>query len=335
MIKEYRMGLKDITEKNLEDYADIFADIVNVLMFNGEEKVSQTQLIDAVKRGIYKIDDSTIHEQERDNAKYLVIDGVKVALIGLENQTNVDSFMPLRIIGYDGATYRKQVNELRDIIRKNKGCSSKQRLPLPDMYPVVTLVLYFGDTHWTAPKTIKECFSKSIFDNYISDYGINVFEIQYLSDETVSNFKSDFKYVAELFVQTRKFREGLIDKINLEPGSLLHSKEVLELLAVFTGSKDFEDAYNKSSKGDDVEMVTVMETYAESARREAKKEGIAIGRNEGIAIGRDEGIAVGRDEVNSLNQILIRDNRIDDLQRASSDPEYQKALIKELLHKDV
>jgi hypothetical protein len=66
-------------------------------------------------------------------------------------------------------------------------------------------------------------------------------------------------------------------------------------------------------------MVTVMETYAESARREAKKEGIAI----------------GRDEVNSLNQILIRDNRIDDLQRASSDPEYQKALIKELLHKDV
>ena len=82
-------------------------------------------------------------------------------------------------------------------------------------------------------------------------------------------------------------------------------------------------------------MVTVMETYAESARREAKKEGIAIGRNEGIAIGRDEGIAVGRDEVNSLNQILIRDNRIDDLQRASSDPEYQKALIKELLHKDV
>ena len=74
-------------------------------------------------------------------------------------------------------------------------------------------------------------------------------------------------------------------------------------------------------------MVTVMETYAESARREAKKEGIAIGRNEGIAI--------GRDEVNSLNQILIRDNRIDDLQRASSDPEYQKALIKELLHKDV
>ena len=314
MIKEYRMGLKDITEKNLEDYADIFADIVNVLMFNGEEKVSQT---------LYKIDDSTIHEQERDNAKYLVIDGVKVALIGLENQTNVDSFMPLRIIGYDGATYRKQVNELRDIIRKNKGCSSKQRLPLPDMYPVVTLVLYFGDTHWTAPKTIKECFSKSIFDNYISDYGINVFEIQYLSDETVSNFKSDFKYVAELFVQTRKFREGLIDKINLEPGSLLHSKEVLELLAVFTGSKDFEDAYNKSSKGDDVEMVTVMETYAESARREAKKEGI------------EEGIAIGRDEVNLLNQILIRDNRIDDLQRASSDPEYQKALIKELLHKDV
>ena len=329
------MAEKDKVQRTLESYNDVFADIMNVLLFDGREVVRENELTDAQPFSYYKMDGKKVHGQERDVAKFWKNGEIRLSLIGLENQTNVDNFMPLRIIGYDGATYRKQVNELRDIIRKNKGCSSKQRLPLPDMYPVVTLVLYFGDTHWTAPKTIKECFSKSIFDNYISDYGINVFEIQYLSDETVSNFKSDFKYVAELFVQTRKFREGLIDKINLEPGSLLHSKEVLELLAVFTGSKDFEDAYNKSSKGDDVEMVTVMETYAESARREAKKEGIAIGRNEGIAIGRDEGIAVGRDEVNSLNQILIRDNRIDDLQRASSDPEYQKALIKELLHKDV
>ena len=31
------MGQKDITEKILADYNDIFADIVNVLLFHGEE----------------------------------------------------------------------------------------------------------------------------------------------------------------------------------------------------------------------------------------------------------------------------------------------------------
>ena len=30
------MGSKDITEKTLEAYNDVFADIINVLLFNGE-----------------------------------------------------------------------------------------------------------------------------------------------------------------------------------------------------------------------------------------------------------------------------------------------------------
>ena len=34
--KEQPMGQKDITEKLLEDYNDVFADIINGLIFNGE-----------------------------------------------------------------------------------------------------------------------------------------------------------------------------------------------------------------------------------------------------------------------------------------------------------
>lgn len=33
------MGEKDIAEKVLEDYNDVFADIVNVLLFQGEQIV--------------------------------------------------------------------------------------------------------------------------------------------------------------------------------------------------------------------------------------------------------------------------------------------------------
>jgi hypothetical protein len=33
------MGTKDITEKALEDYNDVFADIVNVLLFDGTDYV--------------------------------------------------------------------------------------------------------------------------------------------------------------------------------------------------------------------------------------------------------------------------------------------------------
>lgn len=40
------MGEKDITEKMLEDNNDIFADIVNVLLFKGERVVNDNSLAD-------------------------------------------------------------------------------------------------------------------------------------------------------------------------------------------------------------------------------------------------------------------------------------------------
>ena len=48
------MGEKDIAEKVLEDYNDVFADIVNVLLFQGEQIVKPEQLEDKTLRSSYK-----------------------------------------------------------------------------------------------------------------------------------------------------------------------------------------------------------------------------------------------------------------------------------------
>ena len=40
------MGEQDITEKILESYNDVFADIVNVLLFNGEQIIRPDELVD-------------------------------------------------------------------------------------------------------------------------------------------------------------------------------------------------------------------------------------------------------------------------------------------------
>ena len=63
------MGEKDITEKTLENYDDVFADIINVLLFQGRQIVEEDALVDALPRSQYKVADS-IHEMERDVAKY-------------------------------------------------------------------------------------------------------------------------------------------------------------------------------------------------------------------------------------------------------------------------
>ena len=65
---------------------------------------------------------------------------MKIALLGLENQTDPNLDMPFRIIGYDGAAYRTQL-----IDKKSK-----------DRCPVLSIVLYFGNPRWSGPKSINE-----------------------------------------------------------------------------------------------------------------------------------------------------------------------------------
>lgn len=50
------MAEKDITEKTLEAYNDVFADIVNVLAFQGKQMVRPKELTDALPRSFYKAD---------------------------------------------------------------------------------------------------------------------------------------------------------------------------------------------------------------------------------------------------------------------------------------
>ena len=103
------MGEKDITEKTLEDYADVFADIVNVLLFDGEQRVLPEDLVDTSARSQFKADDGVLHEQERDVVKRWKHGKIVIALLGLENQTRPDENMPLRVFSYEGASYKSQL----------------------------------------------------------------------------------------------------------------------------------------------------------------------------------------------------------------------------------
>ena len=170
------MNGKDITQKMLERYNDVFADIVNVLLFNGKRIVDEDALTDTPVDSALKID-GEIHSQDRDVAKYWKNSQINIALFGLENQTVPDKLMPMRVIGYDGAEYKKQVLEENRYKKK---------------YPVITLVLYMGyDRNWKYSNSLLDLLE--VDDNlkpYVSDYKINVFEIAFLDREKINLFKS-------------------------------------------------------------------------------------------------------------------------------------------------
>ena len=170
------MGVQDITEKSLEGLPDVFADIVNVLLFNGRQVINPNTLSDSTVRSIYKAE-GQIFEQERDVAKSWKNEvDINIALIGFENQTRIESNMPIRVISYDGANYRYQIRRIDE--------AKKAHHESPKLYPVITLVLYFGMRKWVAsPNLIDHLDIPNELKPFVSDYKMNLFQIAYLDDE--------------------------------------------------------------------------------------------------------------------------------------------------------
>ena len=259
---------KDITEKRLENYADVFADIVNVLLFNGEKIIKQQDLLDSLPHSVYKGTEKKIHDEERDIAKFWLNGKIKIALVGLENQTDKDSDMVFRVIGYDGATYRDQLNH--DVEGKPKV-----------RFPVITLVLYFGyKTHWGKKIKLSDCVEvPTQLKPYFNDYKLNVFEIAWLDDETVAKFESDFRYVADFFVQMRKHK-------NYKPSNwqVKHVAAFLDLMTVLTGDTRFTESYIKNIEGSEIDMTIPFLDEVENRGMERGIERGIMQQSEKIAI---------------------------------------------------
>ena len=247
------MGQKDITEKLLEDYNDVFADIVNVLLFRGNRIVKEESLKETKVKSQYKAEAGKLHEQERDVAKYWQDGNALVAICGLENQTVEEKYMPLRVFSYDGASYRRQL------------------LPENDenpIVPVVSLVLHFGMKEWSSPHNLKGVIDiPKELEPYVNDYKANIFNIAFLDDETVQMFQSDFRIVADFFVQKRKNKDYVPDEHKIK-----HVDEMLKLLQVLTGDDKYNVKFSETEKKEDIKMCDVMERAVNKGKEEVREE---------------------------------------------------------------
>lgn len=251
------MQEKDLIEKHLENYEDVFKDIINVLLFQGREVLRGEMVEQSVTQSVYFME-GHIRGQDRDIAKYWLSDGFRLAFLGIENQSRVDKYMPMRLLSYDGATYRSQLQR-----KGKKRC-----------YPVITVVLYFGYKYrWKKYKCLHECvhIPKELMP-YVNDYKMNLFEIAFLPEESVCKFQSDFRIIADYFVQMRV-------KGNYIPGNIgmKHPYETMKLLSVLTKDNRFLMVCEKNEKGG-MTMCEVLDRVEQRGYKAGEKRGEKRGR---------------------------------------------------------
>ena len=151
---------KDLTEKNLESFPDVFADILNVFIHMGRQKALPADLYPAPTETAYAPAGRALRGQlEEDISKYEMRGGRIVTQYLLANQSEVDRGMVLRKASYVGAAYREQYDG-----------------KVPGVFPVVELVLYWGERSWNAARSIEELtaecrldiWTEALVDNLLS-----------------------------------------------------------------------------------------------------------------------------------------------------------------------
>ena len=252
------MKEKDITEKKLLSYNDVFADVINGTIFEGQEIVRSEDLTDANPVTQFKDDKNTHREQIRDVAKLWEKKGVIFSFIGIENQTSLDRDMILRVISYDGATYKNQIGN-------------------EHIYPVFTIVIYWGKNEWKAPTTLKErieCPTEII--DVVSDYKFKLIDMARLSDEEIDKFRDDFKFIAGILSKKRNYRPHDLD--------IKHPEEVLDLLDAVLHDDRFKimkgEIVRIKTEGRDVDMCEFLD--------ELEKRGMEKGIEQGMEKGEEQ-----------------------------------------------
>lgn len=297
---------KDTAMGDLEALDDVFSDIMNVLMFKGRRLVDESDLEQGREKSSYDSDGwARLRPQYRDIHKFWKNCEIRLAYVGMENESEPEDDMPFRTIGYDGAAYRDQIGYYTDGSGKRRRSSER--------YPVITLVLYMGyKKRWDRAKTIYEALGDRLNDElkpFVNDYRIHLFEIAFLEEEDVELFESDFRIVADYLVQMRKNNDYKPAEVQIR-----HVREVLNAMAALTRDRRFEEAYAETGKGDEPK------TMSEVLDRIEKR---------GETRGRKEGRKEGQMEITKLMNYLLTNGRSEDAIRATSDEGFLDKLLAE------
>ena len=287
---------KDTTQKELEAYNDVFADICNVAVFGGKEVLKEEDLVPLPTESYTRNTDGTTRQGFRDVRKADRRNGRYHLIIGLENQTGVDYTMPERVMGYEYASYEEQIKVLMAKNRTEKKPAVTKRLHEEQrLAPVVTTVIYWGEKEWTGPRCLHDMLEfppemEKEIRPFVADYPIHLLEMAALPEEVRSSFQSDFRILAE-YAASRENAEKWERFMETYQKAIVHPEELLDTLSALSGDSRYTEVKEKviekecgEEKGE-VRMCEVAEKLEQRGIQKGIQQGIQQGIQEGIREG--------------------------------------------------
>lgn len=261
------MGDKDKTEKLFVGCRDVFAELVNVLIYQGAGPLEETAMLPGPTESVFPREGRGLHSQFQDYSMYDMGGGAPRALYTIENQGGVDRQMPLRCAGYEGAAYRRQYGH-----GDGRG-----------IYPVISMVLNWGESRWDAAMSVRELLDHPVApvaEEYLDRNRIHVFDMRFLDQAVREQFEGDARVVLDYLCDPAGMR--------LRNQRLRNPEEVMRMLHALSGDERYLSSIEYMKEGGGRKVCELLDEMV----NKGIEQGIAQGIEQGIAQGIEQGIQI-------------------------------------------
>ena len=271
------MSDKDSITKEYMKQPKQFADLFNGFCFGGEEVIRPEELreMDTASIALPYGSDGAAEplQKNRDLLKMLLKTDGKAAycLLGVENQSEIHTAMPIRNLLYDAMTLAEQVDNAARSYRQAEDHGKDKAEFLSGFHrgdrvlPVLTIVVHWGTEPWDVPLTLREMYPEGMNPRmlkYVADYKVNLVSPAMMSDQELDTFKSDLKEVLK-FIKHSKDKKELMELVENAPGY-----KNLDRLAAQTISICTKVDFNIPVGEEEVNVCKAIEDMKEEVRNE-------------------------------------------------------------------
>lgn len=246
------MGKANVVAKRYMSDNERFADVFNYYLYKGEKVIMPKNLKERDTTELTEIvSNNNVYTKEnyRDILKECVIkcDEEKTyILLGIENQQDIHYAMPVRSMLYDAMNYTTQVEAIAKKHKKNKDLKGVEFLSgfskCDKIYPIVTLIVYFGNDEWDAPRSLYEMLElkDERLLKFVENYKLNLIIPKEIKN--LEKFSTDIRYIMEVIKasgEKKKLKEFIEN--NREGLSNIRTDAALMLQEIVTIKTDYNE----------------------------------------------------------------------------------------------
>ncbi len=170
------MGNKETIIIDYLSQPEVFAELFNGYVFGGKQVIQPEDLHETDGRLRFLLTDmeskgkkSTyeVIKRERDIVREVIVGGrtARLAVFGVEHQSEIDYSMVLRTLTYDTLEYLKQAKAIEREHRRKRDVKGREFLSgfkkEDELLPTITIVFYTGKERWDAARDLKGLFGAS------------------------------------------------------------------------------------------------------------------------------------------------------------------------------